>query len=1080
MTSFSDSLARECAHCGSFAAHFWLVVDAAEMATPGQSPELGTALCSACGQTSELGRWQVVTNLHADGSSACVVVVPSEEQIPTDRNALEREVAVGVQQWCELHDLANHWNFVLVGLDNWPAFYAATVDPGFSWTANALWETLPHVIQYELHRASLADYTLRGVLDVARAVMAGNVIEVIEAAQRHAEALVWPTVFQSVRRHLREQVLLFGEESLPGHLDALVVDLGSGVSAPHAIAHLESRLSSSTVSGDLPAVQLFLDPDGDLLDRASVAHPLLALLQFDNAPTSLLIAYWRARTDLARDLRDAGKQSAQMAHWAAERWLEIARRGGDDSDIAAAAAGGGALIIEDGELDLARLARCELLFNESLMHHPIEPDDDVDHVRWGNVLQVRALRVVMGPDPDFRPILGQLSDLLSRQRPGADRAYNLARRGRLRLDATLLSTPQADLQDAIGDLEVAAMLASRFDLEPRVQFAALVDLAEARGEEAGRATGEARETACQRALKAVRAALALEPQPPAVVVSRGLATQAQLLSLLGRTSEAYEALRSALRTCPLSEFAFRRVLAQQLGDSAVSARDWSAAADAYATACAVPDGRPSLPDLVNAGRGADWRPDLAARSAAFAYARAGKGQLAVEFLESALARQAALDVKLREVPSATSALLQSRFPHQSGSFGDDPRLAGAVRIPFAALASRVRSDQPVVYVNPHPTGTATTIVFALDDIEILITEEVTGRSFASWAIGDVHRSGSFVPGLMLEHDLPMLSTLLARALPTVGDAVMRDLALVLRRRGVERITLICAGYARGFPLHAAPFDLGRGVERLSDTVDVAMAPALALIGSVRQDAAPEVFVGVADSVTDDLPELRGARTEVLTAAQLFDERCRTTLLAEDATAENLALTDTGGCVLHLSVHTRENGTLLVLSDEGVPALRLPRLLPAVPALVFAACCSSAADTHTGAIDEANQLPTAMLEAGCPAIIVSLWPVADVAAALVVGKFYQLHREDGLSVERSLRLAAVWLRGLSARDAHRELLQVRRASRNLDTTTRGFMSDALHGLERLWNGATRPFSDPIYWAPFVMFGALRSSQGRSTT
>src|SRR5262249_31534139 len=101
-------------------------------------------------------------------------------------------------------------------------------------------------------------------------------------------------------------------------------------------------------------------------------------------------------------------------------------------------------------------------------------------------------------------------------------------------------------------------------------------------------------------------------------------------------------------------------------------------------------------------------------------------------------------------------------------------------------------------------------------------------------------------------------------------------------------------------------------------------------------------------------------------------------------------------------------------------------------------------------------------AGARSVVVSLWPVDDDAAALLMTRFYQnlLGKRDGLERPmpraEALREAKDWLRKLTSPEATRQL----------------DMMPQVRGERRRAPAAApspTPFAHPYYWSVFVLIG-----------
>jgi CHAT domain-containing protein len=138
-------------------------------------------------------------------------------------------------------------------------------------------------------------------------------------------------------------------------------------------------------------------------------------------------------------------------------------------------------------------------------------------------------------------------------------------------------------------------------------------------------------------------------------------------------------------------------------------------------------------------------------------------------------------------------------------------------------------------------------------------------------------------------------------------------------------------------------------------------------------------------------------------------------------------------------------TLLDLIKERFPAARLA---------VLSACETSVPDPDLP--DEVISLPSALVEAGVPGSIGSLWRVRERPTALLMARFYELWLTEGMAPPAALGEAQRWLR-----DSTRAELED--YSKDFLTWPRRTRKAA----ERL--AGERTYAHPDDWAAFVYTG-----------
>lgn len=144
---------------------------------------------------------------------------------------------------------------------------------------------------------------------------------------------------------------------------------------------------------------------------------------------------------------------------------------------------------------------------------------------------------------------------------------------------------------------------------------------------------------------------------------------------------------------------------------------------------------------------------------------------------------------------------------------------------------------------------------------------------------------------------------------------------------------------------------------------------------------------------------------------------------------------------------------------GLWDLRRARLV------VLSACETGVVDVHSEALSEMPGLPGALLLSGVPTVVGTLWPVDDVAAALVMGKFYSNHIVDGLDIPSALKNAQNWLRDVTLAEIETTASVMGRAFEQQAQALRTDLS--LRASAAI--GKIQPFRHPYFWAPYVCFG-----------
>jgi CHAT domain-containing protein len=310
------------------------------------------------------------------------------------------------------------------------------------------------------------------------------------------------------------------------------------------------------------------------------------------------------------------------------------------------------------------------------------------------------------------------------------------------------------------------------------------------------------------------------------------------------------------------------------------------------------------------------------------------------------------------------------------------------------------------------------------------------------------------------------------ALEETWSFLYRDLLDPLAQRleslGFDRAVLLPAGRLSLLPLHAV----------IDDRLRLTTAPSARLLqacisrGRERRNL-PPVLLGIGTS--DPSAPLPFVRQEAEAAASHFPPGRKRLLLDGAATHSSVFAELAGASHLHFACHgTFEPndplrsalhlacGDRLTLREllDGRPDLSAARLA------VLSACRSGLSD-YLDLPDESIGFPAVLLRAGIPSVIGTLWPVADVSSALFMGRFYEIHLQEGQPAAEALRGAQRWLRQATAAelalaDQAEELLAQARTPAERAT--------AYRRLRRFRaRPDLRPYSHPYYWAGYFLAG-----------
>lgn len=295
-----------------------------------------------------------------------------------------------------------------------------------------------------------------------------------------------------------------------------------------------------------------------------------------------------------------------------------------------------------------------------------------------------------------------------------------------------------------------------------------------------------------------------------------------------------------------------------------------------------------------------------------------------------------------------------------------------------------------------------------------------------------------------------------RAIDLLRRALPNDLRMLLRTE--KPIVLVPRAWLTVTPLHAAVGALrteasGPSTFTYATSVQAWIeATAQATPSPVR----PTGALVVCNPRPSLLPSLRHSYWE---ADRLVHGGVdvRTLPLYEASKAAILAALGSRPPIFHFAGHAGL-GNLVTAYDNGVSASEILHLDADPPRLTVLSACSTAAPSfHTS--DEGLSLVAAFSETRCPGVIGNLWPVDDLATALVMDFFYEHFEASGwLQPAEALQKATTWLRNASYQECVARLEVVIARGNNLGQPA-----------ESLVPPCAQPYNDPVYWAPFVLYG-----------
>ena len=393
-----------------------------------------------------------------------------------------------------------------------------------------------------------------------------------------------------------------------------------------------------------------------------------------------------------------------------------------------------------------------------------------------------------------------------------------------------------------------------------------------------------------------------------------------------------------------------------------------------------------------------------------------------------------------------STLLQS-IRQVSGyeEFLSLPTFADVRRVVQRDLAEPTLCDRPLVYLVSTPAGSLALIVTPNDTQSIWLdelTEEQLRKILQVW----------FAAYNQSQSDRQAWLDAIDTVTHQLWQPLMAPLIQHLQAHNCHQAILIPTGYLGLLPLHAAWTEdpsTPTGRRYALDDIHFAYAPnakSLTAATAIANRTTPASILAI-DNPTQDL---KNSEREVQSAIASFLQP--TVLKHAEATVENVRSQLPHADIVHFSCHGTANlndplNSGLLMSDglltlKDIFALKLGDR-GGIRLAILSACETGLAGIENA--DEAISLPTGLLQAGVAGVVASLWSVSDLSTMMLIVRFYDYWRNDKLEPAIALRQAQQWLRD----------------------TTDGEKA-AYFGLMSLTPNA-RNYAHPFYWAAFSYTG-----------
>jgi CHAT domain-containing protein len=351
------------------------------------------------------------------------------------------------------------------------------------------------------------------------------------------------------------------------------------------------------------------------------------------------------------------------------------------------------------------------------------------------------------------------------------------------------------------------------------------------------------------------------------------------------------------------------------------------------------------------------------------------------------------------------------------------------------------TEQPLLYLLAGELGGVALILRSDGTVSCFDLPRLTSAALSVLVQGDVSQPVTAID--LISHAL----------WPLVGAS----LAEILEREQIVATTVIPLGALGMVPLHAAWTEDPRrptGRLHLCDMVRFSYAPSAQALrnATTARSVDAQSILAVDDPQPSLGPPLTASAAEVTNAVSWFTTK--TVIGRHDATKAAVIAALGKADVVHFSCHGSAVEidplqSFLALSDGRLTLGDLLGVDLADTRLVVLSACETARPGTT-LLDEVISLPTGLLQVGVRASIGSLWSVEQNATAVLLSRFYELWRGEGIALAEALHQAQVWVRDSTEQE-------IRTSYPRIPVRSGG-------------SPDCRPYSSPFWWAAFTVTGA----------
>jgi CHAT domain-containing protein len=346
------------------------------------------------------------------------------------------------------------------------------------------------------------------------------------------------------------------------------------------------------------------------------------------------------------------------------------------------------------------------------------------------------------------------------------------------------------------------------------------------------------------------------------------------------------------------------------------------------------------------------------------------------------------------------------------------------------------------------------------------------------------------------------------AIQDLGPALWRlggnRLYAALKEHGVKpgaRLIWMPTGALGILPVGLAQDPVSK--QRIGEEYEVIYAPSLEALAAAQALIAKQAPASLA-AIINPTGDLAGTEKEGAFVASHFASSARTILKNRAATPNAVLAALRGRTYWHFATHGEfswqdARGSALIMNGRVPLTVGLLSETDGLgrPRLVVLSACETGLYDIDHDPEEFVGLPGAFAALGAAGVLATLWPVSDDATALLMAKFYELHKDLGLPPPTALSRAQAWLREASNEDLteyatvamrqgrieRRHLTEIQtslsaeglKRSRNralvqwLKRENPGDKKGSREETQSDMTSSARPYADPYYWAGFIFTG-----------